>query len=48
VAGLPFEHADGTSIKVDTDFSGRKRNVLNPSPGPFEITGSGLQKIKLW
>lgn len=47
VPDLPFENTDGTPFKIDTDFLGRKRNVSNPSPGPFEITGSGIQKIKL-
>lgn len=48
IPGLPFENADGSAVNIDTDFFGRKRNVTNPSPGPFEIVNSGKQKIKLW
>jgi len=48
VPDLPFENTDGSQIRIDTDYSGRKRNVLNPSPGPFEITGSGTQLILVW
>jgi alpha-N-arabinofuranosidase len=48
IPALPFENADGSDIKVDTDYFGKKRNVSNPSPGPFEIIKSGKQKIQLW
>lgn len=48
VPDLPFENPDGTSLRIDTDYFGKKRNAANPSPGPFEITGSGKQKIKVW
>jgi alpha-N-arabinofuranosidase len=45
---LPFENADESPLFVGTDFSGRKRNLANPAPGSFEITGSGIQQIKVW
>ena len=48
VPGLPFENVDGSPLKIDFDYSGNKRNVLNPSPGPFEILKNGKQKIRLW
>ncbi len=48
VPGLPFENPDGTPIKIDKDYFGKIRNTANPSPGPFEITNSGKQKIKVW
>ena len=47
IPNLPFENVDGTPLKIDTDYFGNKRNVANPSPGPFEILKSGKQKIKL-
>ncbi|MCU7552551.1 right-handed parallel beta-helix repeat-containing protein, partial [Chitinophagaceae bacterium LB-8] len=48
VPDLPFENTDGSPLKIDTDYFGKKRNVTNPSPGPFEIRSSGKQKIKVW
>lgn len=48
VPNLPFENADGSPIRVDTDYLGEKRNLANPSPGPFEIKRSGVKEIKVW
>ena len=48
IPNLPFENADGSKFKIDTDYLGNKRNTTNPSPGPFEISKSGKQKIKIW
>ncbi len=48
IPGLPFENADGSKVKVDTDYFGNPRNVSNPSPGPFEIKQSGKQKMKIY
>jgi len=48
IPDLPFENTDGSKVKIDTDYFGKKRNSQNPSPGPFEITVSGKQKIKVW
>ncbi len=45
---LPFENTDGSQIKIDTDYLGWKRNILNPSPGTFEIMKSGKQQIRVW
>jgi alpha-N-arabinofuranosidase len=39
---------DGSLVRIDTDYFGKKRNAANPSPGPFKIAGSGKQKIKVW
>ncbi|HRP58103.1 right-handed parallel beta-helix repeat-containing protein [Agriterribacter sp.] len=48
VPGLPFENPDGSPLRIDTDYFGRKRNADNPSPGPFEITNSGKQKWRVY
>lgn len=48
VPGLPFENVDGSLLRIDKDYLGKKRNVTNPFPGPFEIKYSGKQKIKIW
>jgi alpha-N-arabinofuranosidase len=47
VPNLPYENVDGSTLRIDTDYNGRKRNISNVSPGPFEINVSGKQKIKL-
>ncbi len=48
IPDLPFENPDGTPVKVEVDYFGKMRNLVNPSPGPFEISKSGKQKIKVW
>ncbi|NWJ49458.1 MAG: right-handed parallel beta-helix repeat-containing protein [Bacteroidetes bacterium] len=48
IPDLPFENTDGSKVVIDTDYFGKKRNIANPSPGPFEILNSGMQKIKVW
>lgn len=48
IPDLPFENADGTPLRVDTDYFGNKRDAGSPFPGPFEITKSGTQTIKVW
>lgn len=41
VTGLPYEMPDGSPVKVDRDFSGKIRTVVNTMPGPVEASGSG-------
>ncbi len=48
VPDLPFENVNGSPLRIDTDYFGKKRNSKNLSPGPFEINVSGKQKIKVW
>ena len=48
VPNLPFDNPDGSPVNIDTDYLGKMRNMVNPSPGPFEISKSGKQKIKVW
>lgn len=48
VPNLPYENVDGSQLKIDSDYSGNKRNPLNPSPGVFEILKTGKQKIRVW
>ncbi len=47
ISGQGYVNPDDSSITIDTDFLGNKRNQGNPSPGPFEVSGSGIQKIKI-
>jgi alpha-N-arabinofuranosidase len=48
IPNLPFENADGTPIRIDTDYFGRSRDARNPFPGPFELPGGGNQSLKVW
>lgn len=48
IPDAPFEQPDGTPYRIDTDYFGRKRDAHNPTPGPFEITGSGELVLKVW
>jgi len=43
-----FENPDGTPLRIDTDYFGKKRNEKNPFPGPFEISEGGKQMVKVW
>jgi len=48
IAKLPFENADGSPIRLSTDYFGKKRNGSNPFPGPFEIPNGGKLRLKVW
>ena len=48
ISGLAYENPDGTSLKIDTDYFGKKRSEANPSAGPFENPGKGRLKLKIW
>jgi alpha-N-arabinofuranosidase len=43
-----YENPDGTSLKIDIDYFGKKRNEANPSAGPFENPGEGKLTLKVW
>lgn len=48
IPGLPYENADGSPVKIDTDYFGKKRNEASPTPGPFEALGAGPIALKVW
>ena len=48
IPDLPFENADGSPIRINIDYFGNKRNDANPFPGPFELSTTGKQRIKVW
>jgi len=48
IPGLAYENADGSSLKVDRDYFGRKRSASHPTPGPFEIRDYSLQVFAVW
>ncbi len=47
VSGQAFVNPDNSSLTIDEDFSGNRRGRY-PVCGPFEISGSGKQKIRIW
>jgi len=47
VSGLAYEDANGSPLKFDRDFFGRKRNQANPTPGPFQSPGTGTIVLQL-
>ena len=48
VSGCAFENADGSPVKIDTDYFGRARDGKNPFPGPFEKPADARREIKVW
>jgi alpha-N-arabinofuranosidase len=48
IPNLPYEKPDGTPIRIDTDYFGKKRAPKNPFPGPFEIPQGRKQNLKVW
>jgi alpha-N-arabinofuranosidase len=48
IPDLPYEQPDGTPLKIDTDYFGKKRSEANPSAGPFENPGEGKLTLKVW
>jgi hypothetical protein len=43
-----YENPDGTPLKIDTDYFGKKRSEANPSAGPFENHEDGKLTLKVW
>ncbi len=48
IPNLPYENADGSPLKIDTDYFGHPRSETAPSAGPFENPGTGQLSIKVW
>jgi alpha-N-arabinofuranosidase len=47
IPNLPYEQADGSPIRINTDYFGKRRNESNPTPGPFENPGTGPIRLKV-
>jgi len=41
VPSLKYENADGSVLRLDRDYRGRRRSRSHPTPGPFEDAGNG-------
>ncbi len=48
VPNVTYENPDGSPLKIDIDYFGEKRNIVAPSPGPFENTGKGRLRLKVF
>ena len=48
IPNQPFENADGTPLRIATDYLGRPRNERNPFPGPLELPAGGRHVLKVW
>jgi hypothetical protein len=48
IPDLGFENHDGTPLIINTDFYGNKRNLKNPTAGPFEKSQNEKLSIKVW
>jgi alpha-N-arabinofuranosidase len=48
IPNAAYENPDGTPLKIDTDYFGKKRNETNPTTGPFENPGEGKLTLKVW
>ena len=48
MANAAYENPDGTPLKINTDYFGKKRSEANPSAGPFENPGEGKLTLKVW
>nr|NQU93434.1 right-handed parallel beta-helix repeat-containing protein [Bacteroidota bacterium] len=47
-SGQAFVNPDGSFLQIDTDYFGKKRSEADPSTGPFENSGEGKLKLKVW
>jgi alpha-N-arabinofuranosidase len=48
ISAAAFENPNGSWLRIDTDYFGRKRYEANPFPGPFELPGGGRHIVKVW
>ncbi len=48
IPNAAYENPDGTPLKINTDYFGKKRREANPSAGPFENPGEGKLTLKVW
>ena len=48
MSGAAFENPDGSALKINTDYFGKKRSMSSPLVGPFEYLPEGEHRIKVW
>jgi len=47
ISNQGFENNDGTPLVINTDFYGNKRNLKNPTAGPFETPADSKIELKI-
>jgi alpha-L-arabinofuranosidase len=47
VPDLPYVNPDGSPLKIDSDYFGKRRGKSNPTPGPFENLGTGPATLRV-
>jgi alpha-L-arabinofuranosidase len=47
ISKCSYENPDGSPLRIDTDFFGKRRNEANPTAGPFENPGAGALRLKV-
>ena len=48
IPNLSYRNPDGTLLKIDSDYFGKRRNMKNPSAGLFEDPGKAKLSLKVW
>jgi hypothetical protein len=48
LSGVPFMNFDGSPLKIDTDYHDAKRDIENPTAGPFEQSYNKPIVVKVW
>jgi alpha-N-arabinofuranosidase len=48
IPALPFVNPNGSPLRIDGDYLGKRRSNANPIAGPFENPGEGALKLKVW
>jgi alpha-L-arabinofuranosidase len=45
---LRYVNPDGSPLRIDTDYFGKRRSKAKPTPGPFGKIGTGTETLRLW
>jgi hypothetical protein len=48
ISEAAYENPDGTPLKINTDYFGKKRSEANPCPGPFADPQEGRLTLNVW
>jgi alpha-N-arabinofuranosidase len=48
IPGVPYMNPDGSPLKIDGDYLGKKRSKPTPTAGPFENPRQGSVALKIW
>jgi len=48
VPNAAYENPDASPLQIDTDYFGKKRDLVHPSAGPFENPDAATHTIEVW